>query len=146
MIKSIPEAICLRIAGSGSSIPISTIVSRRLSMSFGLLACPVLRLPSCPVLSACSISMASAERTSPTIILVGRIRSADLIKSRIVTSPVPSALAFLASKLTRLATPSILSSALSSMVIILSSFGIYCESAFKNVVFPDPVPPLMNIL
>ena len=27
-----------------------------------------------------------------------------------------------------------------------SFFGMYCDNAFKNVVFPDPVPPLMNIL
>ncbi len=65
-----PDAICLRIAGSGRSIPISTIVSNRLSISFGLFACPVLKLPSWPVFKACSISSASADRTSPTMMRV----------------------------------------------------------------------------
>ena len=30
--------------------------------------------------------------------------------------------------------------------MIRSSFGIYCDNAFKNVVFPEPVPPLIKIL
>ena len=41
-----PEAICLRTASSGSSIPISTIVSTREIISPVLLACAVPRLPS----------------------------------------------------------------------------------------------------
>ena len=40
------------IADTGISIPISTIVSNLVSISLGLLACPVDRLPSCPVFSA----------------------------------------------------------------------------------------------
>ena len=35
---------------------------------------------------------------------------------------------------------------MSSMVMIRSSLGIYWDRAFKNVVFPDPVPPLMKML
>lgn len=133
-MTSIPEAICRRMAGRGSSIPISTIVSSRLNISAGLLACPVLKLPSCPVFSACSISMASAPRTSPTMIRSGRIRRAERIRSRMVTSPLPSTLAFLASRLTRLGTSRILSSALSSMVI--THHKTYaCYNCLENSVF-----------
>ena len=76
-------------------------------------------------INACNISSASSPLTSPTIILSGRIRSAVLIRSRILISPVPSTFAFRASSRTRLGIPVICSSALSSMVIIRSSFGIY---------------------
>lgn len=76
----------------------------------------------------------------------GRIRRDDRIRSRMVTSPFPSILAFLVSKRTRLSTPLIWSSAESSMVITRSSLGIKLDRAFKNVVFPEPVPPLMKML
>ena len=46
-MMSMPDAICLRIAGIGMDKPIRTMVSRRESMSCGLFPCPVLRLPSC---------------------------------------------------------------------------------------------------
>ena len=42
--------------------------------------------------------------------------------------------------------PWIFSSLLSSIVTILSSLGIYCDNAFKKVVLPEPVPPLIKIL
>ena len=42
----------------------------------GLLACPVVMEPSCPVFIACNMSSASPPRTSPTTILSGRIRRA----------------------------------------------------------------------
>ena len=101
MMISSAEEICWRIAGSGRpAFPCSTMVSRRLSISLVELAWPVERLPSWPVFIACSISSASAPRTSPTMILSGRIRSADLIRSRMVTSPFPEVLAFLVSRLT----------------------------------------------
>ena len=32
------------------------------------------------------------------------------------------------------------------MVTIRSSLGIYAESTFRNVVFPEPVPPEMTML
>ena len=97
-------------------------------------------------ISACSISIASAPRTSPTMMRFGLIRSAVRINSRIVISPVPSRLAHLASRVTRFGISRIRSSALSSIVMILSSFGMYCDKAFRNVVLPDPVPPLVNML
>ena len=123
MMISMAEAICLCTAASGSSIPISTMVSKRLNISLGLLACPVLA-PQWPVFKLCSMSMASLPRTSPTIIRDGLIRRAALSKSRREISPLPSTFAFLASKRTRLGTPSMRSSALSSIVIMRSSFGI----------------------
>ena len=58
----------------------------------------------------------------------------------------PSTLAFLVSIRTRLGIPRICSSALSSMVISRSSAGIKPASAFRNVVLPLPVPPLIKIL
>lgn len=94
-------------------------------------------------ISAWSISIASPPRTSPTIILSGRIRNADLIRSLIVTDTAPSILAIFASSRTRLSIPLMRSSALSSIVISLSSAGIYSDIAARNVVFPLPVPPPM---
>ena len=96
-------------------------------------------------INACNISSASSPLTSPTIILSGRIRSAVLIRSRILISPVPSTFAFRASSRTRFGIPVICSSALSSMVIIRSSFGIKSDNTFRKVVFPDPVPPLIKM-
>ena len=85
--------------------------------------------------------MASPPRTSPTIIRSGLIRRADLIRSRIVTDTAPVIFAIFASRHTRLSIPRILSSALSSIVISRSSFGIYSATAPRKVVFPLPVPP-----
>lgn len=95
---------------------------------------------------ACSISSASAPRHSPTIILSGRMRRAVFIRSRIDTALVPCAFAFLVSNRTRLGIPVIFNSAESSIVMIRSSSGINSDSAFKNVVFPEPVPPETKML
>ena len=85
-------------------------------------------------INACNISSASSPLTSPTIILSGRIRSAVLIRSRILISPVPSTFAFRASSRTRLGIPVICSSALSSMGITHRK-TYTCYNRFKNGVF-----------
>ena len=54
----------------------------------------------------------------------GRIRSDDLIRSRMVICPAPEALALRVSRLTRFSMPSICSSAESSMVMTRSSLGM----------------------
>lgn len=94
-------------------------------------------------INACNISSASSPLTSPTIILSGRIRSAVLIRSRILISPVPSTFAFRASSRTRLGIPVICSSALSSMGITQhkthSSFN-----CLKNGLFTRNTP-ILNI-
>ena len=92
------------------------------------------------------MSSASAPRTSPTTILSGLIRREERIRSRMVTSPFPSILAFRVSIRTRLSIPFSCNSAESSIVITRSSLGIKLDNAFRNVVFPEPVPPLINIL
>ena len=143
---SIPDAIWLRIAGSGRSTPIKTIVSSLEIISWQEFACPVDKLPSCPVFIACNTSRASAPLHSPTIIIDGRIRSAARIKSRIVIGVTPSVFAFLVSSRTKFTLSISCNSAESSIVIIRSSLGINCDSAFKNVVFPDPVPPDTKML
>ena len=51
-ITSIPDAICCRIACNGKSIPISTIISKRLKMSRLELPCAVESPPSCPVFAS----------------------------------------------------------------------------------------------
>jgi uncharacterized membrane protein len=71
----------------------------------------------------------------------GLIRRAVLIRSLIVIGVTPSVFAFLVSSLTIFLAPRSCSSAESSIVIILSSSGIYCDRAFRKVVFPEPVPP-----
>ena len=146
MIISSPEAICCRIAVSGNSIPINIIVSSLLSISLELLAWPVDMEPSCPVFRHCIISIASPPLTSPTTMRSGLILRLVLIKSLIPIGLQPSTLAFLVSIRTKLGIFWICSSALSSIVIILSSLGIKAESAFRNVVLPEPVPPLIKIL
>ena len=110
-------------------------------ISCGELAWPVDNEPSCPVFIARSISSASAPLHSPTIILSGLIRRAVPIRSLIVIGVTPSVFAFLVSSLTIFLAPRSCSSAESSIVIILSSSGIYCDRAFGKVVFPEPVPP-----
>ena len=103
--------------------------------------------PLCPFSMADEIiSTVSSPRTSPTMILSGLILRAERIRSLIVTAPSPSGFAPLASSFTRFSTPLICISALSSIVMIRSSFGIKSDIAFKNVVFPAPVPPLTKIL
>ena len=57
--EAIADDICALIADTGISIPISTIVSNLVSISLGLLACSVDRLPSCPV-SAIRAQISSA--------------------------------------------------------------------------------------
>ena len=76
----------------------------------------------------------------------GRIRRALLIRSLMVISPLPFTVAFLVSSLTRFLIPIIRSSALSSMVIILSSGGINPDRTFRSVVLPEPVDPLTSML
>ncbi|KHF33513.1 hypothetical protein CM49_04313 [Paenibacillus sp. P1XP2] len=95
---------------------------------------------------ACSMSRASPPRTSPTTIRFGRIRREDRIRSRIDISPRPSVLALRVSSDTRFGTVTICSSAESSIVITRSSPGINWDKAFKKVVFPEPVPPLIKML
>ena len=85
-------------------------------------------------ISACSISIASAPRTSPTMMRFGLIRSAVRINSRIVISPVPSRLAHLASRVTRFGISRIRSSALSSIGITHRK-TYTCYNRFKNGVF-----------
>ena len=100
--------------------------------------------PSWPVFIACSMSSASAPRTSPTMIRSGRMRRELRTRSRIGTSPSPPRFFGRASSrstwrwLSR-------SSAASSIVTIRSSFGIAVESAFRSVVLPEPVPPEMRM-
>ena len=115
----------LRTASSGSSIPINTIDSRRVIISPEEFACPVERLPSCPVFIAASISMAAASLTSPTITRSGRIRRLDLISSRIVTAFVPSTFEFRLSSRTRFTTFFNCNSAESS-IVITQGYMAYC--------------------
>ena len=83
---SMLDATCARTAASGSPESArSTRVSSRASASAGPLAWMVDIEPSCPVLSACSMSSASPPRTSPTTSRSGRIRSAARTSSRTVT-------------------------------------------------------------
>ncbi len=117
-----------------------TIVSRRLSNSRGLFACTVVMEPAWPVFMAWSMSNVSAPRHSPTMIRSGRIRSEFRTRSRIRTSPVPSALACRVSSVTTW-TPWSWSSADSSMVMRRSPSGMKFESTLSIVVFPVPVPP-----
>ena len=87
------EAICRRITHMGRSKPaMPTIISSRPSASRVSLAWMVVRLPSWPVFIAWSMSSASAPRHSPMMIRSGRMRRALRTRSRVVTSPTPSAL------------------------------------------------------
>ena len=69
---------------------ISTIVSRRESMSRGVLAWPVVSEPSWPVFIAWSMSSASPPRHSPTTMRSGRMRRQLITRSRMVIAPLPS--------------------------------------------------------
>ena len=102
---STADAICCLIARTGISAPIKTMVSSLVNMSRAEFACPVDRLPSCPVFMAVSISIAAASLTSPTIIREGLILRLVLIRSLMLTAFSPSTFALLASRLTRLSMP-----------------------------------------
>ena len=79
------DAICARSARIGKVMPvIDTMVSMRLRASRGVLAWIVVSEPSWPVFIACSMSSASAPRTSPTMMRSGRMRSALRTRSRCV--------------------------------------------------------------
>ena len=128
-------------ARSGRSTPaIRTIVSSRDSMSRGLLAWPVDIEPSWPVFMAWSMSSASPERHSPTMIRSGRMRRALRTSSRIGIAPLPSMLGGRDSRVTTCSWRS-WSSAASSIVTIRSSFGMNDERTLRVVVLPEPVPP-----
>ena len=68
------------------------------------------------------------------------------MRSEMVTAPSPSAFAFLVSRETKLFTPCIWSSALSSIVMIRSALGMYWERALRKVVLPLLVPPEIKML
>ena len=85
------DEIWPRIERSGKSTPVIMIIcSSRESASRGVLAWIVVIEPSWPVFIACSMSSASAPRTSPTMIRSGRMRSALRTRSCCVTAPRPS--------------------------------------------------------
>ena len=109
-------------------------------MSRGVLAWPVEREPSWPVVMAWSMSSASPERHSPTMIRSGRMCIALRSRSRIVISPSPSMFAGRASSVMTCSWRS-WSSAASSIVTIRSSFGMNDERTLRKVVLPEPVPP-----
>ena len=79
--------------------------------------------PSCPVFIACSMSTASAPRTSPRMMRSGRMRSAFLTSERWVTSPLPSMLGGRVSRRTTCGCCSC-SSAASSIVTMRSGVGM----------------------
>ena len=135
------DAICARTASNGMSIEaIITIVSRRESASRAELEWMVDMLPSWPVFMACSMSSASAPRTSPTRIRSGRIRRLLRRSCRIVSSPLPSTLAGLCSSAITCGW-SICSSAASSIVITRWLCGMKRAMTLRVVVLPEPVPP-----
>ena len=109
-------------------------------MSRGLLAWPVDIEPSWPVFMAWSMSSASPERHSPTMIRSGRIRRALRTSSRIGIAPLPSMFGGRDSSVTTCSWRS-WSSAASSIVTIRSSFGMNDERTLRVVVLPEPVPP-----
>ena len=137
----IAEAIWARSARIGKLMPvIDTMVSMRPSASRGEFAWIVVSEPSWPVFIACSMSSASAPRTSPTMMRSGRMRSALRTRSRCVTSPLPSMFGGRVSSRTTCGCCSC-SSAESSMVTMRSVDGMKAERMFSSVVLPEPVPP-----
>ena len=96
--------------------------------------------PSWPVFIACSMSSASAPRTSPTMMRSGRMRSALITRSRAVIRPRPSMLTGRVSMRTTCSWSRI-SSAVSSIVTMRSVSGIASASAPSSVDLPAPVPP-----
>ena len=109
-------------------------------MSRGLLAWPVDIEPSWPVFMAWSMSSASPERHSPTMMRSGRMRRALRTSSRIGIAPLPSMFGGRDSSVTTCSWRSC-SSAASSIVTIRSSFGMNDERTLSVVVLPEPVPP-----
>ena len=92
--RSTAPAIWLRTAASGTpASPSSAIVSTRRRASAGPLAWQVDRHPPWPVFMACTMSSASAPRTSPTTMRSGRMRRAARTRSRTPTAARPSAVA-----------------------------------------------------
>src|SRR5437763_1792007 len=85
------------------------------------------------------MSSASAPRTSPTMIRSGRMRSEFRTSWRIEISPEPSMFFGLASSRSTWFCFS-WSSAATSIVTIRSESETACESAFRSVVLPGPVP------
>ena len=114
-------------------------------MSRGLLAWPVDIEPSWPVFMAWSMSSASPERHSPTMMRSGRMRSALRTRSRIGIAPLPSMFGGRDSSVTTCSWRS-WSSAASSIVTIRSSFGMNDDSTLSVVVLPEPVPPETKML
>ena len=128
-------------AESGMSMPaIRHSVSRRATVSLGVLAWTVVSEPSWPVFIAWSMSRASPPRHSPTTMRSGRMRRQFLTRRRIDTSPFPSALAGLASMRTTWLCWSF-SSSESSTVMMRSSGPMQSEMALRSDVLPEPVPP-----
>ena len=140
------EEICSRMARIGRSIPaISVMVSRRDSVSRGLLEWAVVIEPSWPVFMACSMSRRFESRISPTMIRSGRMRSALTTRFWMVTSPRPSMFGGRDSSVTTCSWRS-WSSAAFSMVMMRSSPGMNCDSTLRKVVLPEPVPPEITML
>jgi hypothetical protein len=117
----------------------------RLSASRGVLAWTVVIEPSWPVFMAWSMSSASADRTSPTMMRSGRMRRAFLTRSRIATLPVPSADGGRVSRVTTWGCWS-WSSAESSIVMMRSFSGMKADRTLRFVVLPVPVPPDTRML
>ena len=114
--------------------------SSRAIASRGPLAWMVIIEPGWPVFMACRASTASPPRTSPTMIRSGRIRSAFFSRSRIFTSPLPSAEGARVSSRTTCGCRR-LNSAASSRVTMRSCPSISADRALSMVVLPAPVPP-----
>ena len=143
---SIALASCCRMATCGSATSaIRASVSIRRSASAAEFECTVVIDPAWPVFSACSMSSASAPRTSPTMMRSGRMRSALRTSWRMVTSPLPSTFG---GRLSRRSTCGCWSrsSAASSIVMIRSARSTNEDSTLSRVVLPDPVPPLTTML
>src|SRR6266404_2194567 len=94
---------------------------------------------------ACSMSRASAPRTSPTTMRSGRIRRLLRNSSLCGTSPFPSMLGGRVSNRTTCGCCNC-NSAESSMVTMRSVAGMKPDRTFSMVVLPAPVPPDMTAL
>src|SRR5471032_2132832 len=138
--------ICWRMALPGNMAAAMLIMfSRRVSASRAVLAWMVAIDPSWPVFIACSMSSASAPRTSPSMMRSGRIRSALRTSARCVTSPLPSMLGGRVSRRTTCGCCSC-SSAASSTVTMRSVEPMKPEITLSMVVLPEPVPPEIRML
>ena len=114
-------------------------------VSSGELAWMVPMLPSCPVFMAVKRVKASTCLTSPTMIRSGRMRKAFLVKMSMVSSPFSSSPGGLASNRIQWFKGR-LSSAVSSMEMILSKSGMKEARMLRVVVLPLPVPPAIRML